>query len=157
MVAKKRSGSTQEVQTEIYLFRIEEVVPNYSFGISLGQLQVGPYAEYHHTEVETVCVSPKRFANRSTNFTLMGDRSHTADLTHPNQDSRARIGVGTLTMRGDQSSYLGSLPLDAALPIPALIQSGGYKFIYLAGEPVRYGSASIRYISFYHDYDVNEL
>ncbi|KRC80209.1 hypothetical protein ASE13_14465 [Sphingomonas sp. Root241] len=60
-------------------------------------------------------------------------------------------------MRGDQSSYLGSLPLDAALPIPALIQSGGYKFIYLAGEPVRYGSASIRYISFYHDYDVNEL
>lgn len=87
----------------------------------------------------------------------MGDRSRTVDLMQPDQATWEPIGVGTLTMRGEQSSFLGSLPLDAALPIPGLIQTGGYRFIYLAGEPVRYGSARIRFISFYHDFDVDEL
>lgn len=87
----------------------------------------------------------------------MGERDHTVDLIRPGEATRKPTGIGSLTMRGEQSSYLGSLPLDAALAIPALIQSGGYRFIYLAGEPVRYGSASIRYISFYHDFDVDEL
>lgn len=87
----------------------------------------------------------------------MGERDHAADLIRPDEATRKPIGIGSLTMRGEQLSYLGSLPLDAAFPIPALIQFGGYKFIYLAGEPVRHGSATIRYISFYHDFDVDEL
>jgi hypothetical protein len=65
------------------------------------------------------------------------------------------MGIGTLTMRGNQSSYLGSIPFDAALPIPGLVLSGGYRFIYLAGEPVRNGTARIQFISFYHEYDVD--
>lgn len=83
-------------------------MPHYSFGISHAPLQVGPYSEYHHTEIEAVCVAPKRFVNRTTSFTLMGDRGHTADLMHPDQATRTPMGVGTLTMRGDQSNYLGS-------------------------------------------------
>lgn len=154
---KKRSPKPQEIQSEIYLFRIEKVVPNYSFGTNHGPHRAGPYSEYHHTEIEATCVSPKRFEGRLTFFTLMGERDHAADLIRPDETTRKPIGIGSLTMRGEQSSYLGSLPLDAALLIPALLQSGGYKFIYLAGEPVRYGSATIRYISFYHDFDVDEL
>jgi hypothetical protein len=153
--AKRKEKRSPVPQSESYLFRIEQIAPNYSFGTNQGSFEVGAYSDYHHTEIDSVCLSPKRFNGRQTRFTLLADRRLASELAETTTPARAPMGIGTLTMRGNQSSYLGSIPFDAALPIPGLVLSGGYRFIYLAGEPVRNGTARIQFISFYHEYDVD--
>jgi hypothetical protein len=157
LAAKKKTKRAATPQSESYLFRIKQVMPNYSFGTNIGRYDAGTHSEYHHTEIDTVCLSPKRFQYRQTQFTLMADRRLTRELEDLADRARPATGIGTLTLRGNRSNYLGSIPFDAALPIPGLILAGGYGFIYLAGEPMSRGSARIRYISFHHDYDPDDL
>ncbi|WP_374138899.1 MULTISPECIES: hypothetical protein [unclassified Sphingomonas] len=155
--AKTRAKRTLEKRSDSYLFRIEQVIPSYSFGTNEGRLSVGLYSEYHHTEIESVCLSPKRFDGRPTRFTLLATRQITRDLEALYAGEQTRFGVGTLTFRGSQSSYLGSIPFDAAVPIPGLILAGAYQFIYLSGDAMSHGTASIRYLAMHHSYDPDDL
>ena len=140
-----------------YLFQIERMAPSYSFGTDEGRYATSGYAEYHHTEIDTVCLLPERLKGRAVSFTIMGDRrldkQLAGELTLQNQP----LGIGTLTVRGKQSNYLGSLPFDAALPIPAIILAGGYSFISLSGEALRHGSAQIRYMTFRTSFDPEDF
>ena len=155
--ARTKAKRSPTKRPESYLFRIEQVIPSYSFGTNAGRFDLGSYSEYHHTEIETVCLSPQRFNGRPTRFTLLATRQITRDLEELIVSEQTPFGVGTLTFRGSQSSYLGSIPFDAALSIPGLILAGGYKFIYLSGDAVSQGSASIRYLAMHHAHDPSDL
>ena len=90
-------------------------------------------------------------------FTFIGSREVIAKTQamprmwgYPNE-------VGTLTLRGKQSDYLGTLPYDAASTLPLMVLAGGYRFIYLSGPPMYRGSSRIGSSSFYRDFDPNDL
>lgn len=61
-----------------------------------------------------------------------------------------------LTMRGEQSSYLGSLPYDAAWRLSPVILTGGFRYIYLHGSAMYRGIAQIHSIGFYEEFDVED-
>lgn len=134
--------------------KIRKVHAHYSFGDG-SRLDRTAYSEQFQPEIEACCVAPEKFKDRMTRFTLIGDRSNECDLwvqTYALEKHEA--GVGTLTFRGDRSDYLGSLPFDALWNVVATALAGGFRFIYMHGAPVKNGSARIKSISFYEEFDL---
>jgi hypothetical protein len=141
---------------ESYLFRIETLQSHYSFGSGAG-LQRTAHREHLHPEIEAVCLAPSKLAGRETRFTIIGDRQMEQDLWMQEPASNSESGIGTLTMRGSQSTYLGSLPYDAAWGIQPLIFNGDLRFIYLHGAAMSRGTARISWMAFYTEFDPNEV
>ncbi len=61
--------------------------------------------------------------------------------------------VGNLTSRGKRSEFIGSLPMQPIASILTALQSGKIKYVIFSGEALRYGSASIRGVTFSKEYD----
>lgn len=133
---------------ETYLFRIEHIAPDYSFYSSHSRWDEGPYGEYAHTKIDGSCLVPAKLAGRATRFTFFGDRAVAAMLEHPNQEAAPANGIGTLTMRGVHSEYLGSMPFDVLLGLAPTIVAGGLRFITLVGPPLYRGTSRISSVSF---------
>ena len=65
-------------------------------------------------------------------------------------------GLGTLTMRGERSQYLGAIPFDSVWHVSAMMISGDFRFICLHGATMFRVSARINSISFYREFDVED-
>jgi hypothetical protein len=158
MVARKTRRRGRPVEEwGSYLFSIEKVHSHYSFGDG-SHLDRTAYSEYLHPEVEATCVAPEKFKGRTTRFTLIGDRSTERDLWSQTYAlDKHEAGVGTLTFRGEQSEYLGSVPFDALWNVIATIRSGGFQFIYLHGATIKYCSARIKSIGFYEEFNLDDV
>ena len=142
---------------ESFLFKIESISPDYSFGLGNPRFDRGAYSEHAHTEIVAACLAPKRFAGRATTFTLLGSRDIAEELRQPDRAFQQPRGVGTLTMRGNRSEYLGSLPLDALLSLTHPIIAGGLAYISLAGFR-EHGTSAIRvnYVAFRREVDLDD-
>lgn len=155
MAEKRTSKSTETVES--FLFKIESISPDYSFGLGNPRFDRGAYSEHAHTEIVATCLAPKRFAGRTTAFTLLGSRDIAEELRQPDKAFQQPRGVGTLTVRGNRSEYLGSLPLDALLNLTQPIIAGGLEYISLAGFRER-GTSAIRinYVAFRREMDLDD-
>lgn len=158
MVARKTRRKGRQVEEwGSFLFAIEKVHPHYSFGDG-SHLDRTAYSEYFHPEVKATCVAPEKFKGRTTTFTLIGDRSDEHDLWSQTYalDKHQR-GVGTLTFRGERSEYLGSVPFDALWHVMLTTLAGGFRFIYLHGAAMKRGTARIKSIGFYEEFDLENV
>lgn len=144
-------------QMESYLFEIVGVSPTYSFHVGMQRLEPGAYGEHLHIELRAKCLRPRQFEGRLTEFTFIGDRDFIAATQTRHAGERAPNGVGSLTMRGKQSDYLGTLPYDAAANLALMILAGGYRYIYLGGPAVYRGTSRISSSSFYRQYNPDDL
>jgi hypothetical protein len=154
-IAKPRKRAAPIKDWDSFLFRIEEVDPHYSFSDG-SKFQPTAHNEHLHLHVVAVCVSPPKFDGRKTRFTLIGDRQLEQDQWMQKSAPENHRGVGTITMRGEQSEYLGSIPYDSVWHISAMMISGGLRFIYLHGAALFRGSARISSISFYREFDLED-
>lgn len=142
--------------SENYLFQIEKLRSHYS--VSGGsKFQPTAYDEYLQPNLEAVCLFPSKLKDREVQFTLIGDRQIEQDLWMQKPAPKNENGVGTLTMRGAQSRYVGSMPYDALWRIQPLILAGGIRFIYLHGAAMFRGEARIGLIGFYDEFDLDDL
>lgn len=91
------------------------------------------------------------FEGRATTFTLLGSRRIIDKILKRSPGSDHTPNIGTLTMRGQRSEYLGSMPFDAALALPAIKLLGGFKYVNLSGIPIRGGTTQINYMSFFRN------
>jgi hypothetical protein len=155
MVRKRKPKQIEIVQS--YLFAIETIKPHYSFGIGHPRFDRGVYSEHAHTEIMGTCLVPRKLSGRETRFILIGDRTITTEMNDPGKVVRQATGVGTLTMRGSRSEYLGSFPFDVLLAVAPIILAGGLKFICLSGPALSHGSSRIRDISFWREADPAEF
>jgi hypothetical protein len=138
-----------------FLFVIEKVHSHYSFGDG-SRLDRTAFAEYFQPELDATCLAPGKFKGRRTRFTLIGDRSNERDLwSQPYALEKHEAGVGTLTFRGERSAYLGSVPFDALWNVVATTLAGGFRFIHLHGAAMKNGTARIRSIGFYEEFDLD--
>lgn len=152
----QRKSKTRVATHESYLFQITEVSPHYGFHLAHAPHETGAYGEYLHTELKAKCLKPSKYEGRETTFTFIGDRGITDELKAPGRTQRSPLCVGTLTMRGNRSSYLGSLPFDIAVALPLIAVADGSGFIVLSGTTARGGTATIRSSSFYRDIDPDD-
>lgn len=149
----QKSKSRNPETRDSYLFRIDSILPDYSFGIGHARVDIGSYAEYVHTEIKATCLIPKKLSGRTTRFTLMGDRQLASELVEPSYQENKPIGIGTLTMRGQRNEYMGKLPFDALANLSALILANGFQFILLSGTALQRGTSRIDYIGFKSEAD----
>ena len=152
----RKSTSRSPEERDSYLFRIGNILPDYSFGVGHSRFDLGSYAEYVHTEVIATCLIPKKLAGRTTKFTLMGDRHLASELTEPSYKEHKPNGIGTLIMHGQRSEYTGNLPFDALARLSALILADGFRFILLSGTALQRGTSRIDYIGFKKEADPDE-
>jgi hypothetical protein len=93
-----------------------------------------------------------------TRFTFIGDRSNERDLwVQTPAVEKHEAGVGTLTFRGERSEYLGSVPFDALWSVVHTTLAGGFRFIYLHGAAMKNGTARIKSIGFYNEFDLDDV
>jgi hypothetical protein len=71
--------------------------------------------------VRGTIVSPENVQGRQGTLTFLADRRITRDLDNPIESRSQPIAVGTLTIWGGTTSYLGSLPHDALWHLRALL------------------------------------
>lgn len=156
MVARKTRRKRRSVEEwGSFLFAIEQVHSHYSFGDG-SRLDRTAFSEYFHPEIEATCMAPEKYKGRLTRFTLIGDRSDERDLRAQTfATEKHDVGVGTLTFRGERSEYLGSVPFDALWNVVSTMLAGGLHFIYLHGAVMKNGSARIKSIGFYEEFDLD--
>lgn len=153
----RKVGKSRILAVEIYLFEIVGISPTYSFHVGHERFEPGAYGEHLHIGLTAMCLRPRKFEGRETGFTFIGTRELVTQTQAMPRTGVYPNRVGTLTLRGEQSDYLGSLPYDAASTLPLMVLAGGYRFIYLSGPPMYRGSSRIGSSSFYRDFDPNDL
>lgn len=151
----QKASKQRQKASQSYLFRIESLHSHYSFSCG-SRFAITEYDEALQPEMDTVCLAPQKLSGRQTRFALIGNRQLERDLWMQKSAPKNENGVGTLTMRGEQANYLGSIPYDALWRIQPLILSKGIRFIYLHGAAMFRGEARIRSIAFYDEFDPDD-
>ena len=103
--------------------------------------------------VRGTIVSPENVQGRQGTLTFLADRRITRDLDNPIESRSQPIAVGTLTIWGGTTSYLGSLPHDALWHLLALLTHGEIQMLALHGETLYRGSAKILNVHFEREID----
>ncbi|OHD00929.1 MAG: hypothetical protein A2885_13565 [Sphingopyxis sp. RIFCSPHIGHO2_01_FULL_65_24] len=148
-VVRKRPPAKLEVS---YIFRIERFAPSYALSGG-SEWQETTFDEYFSLEFTARCLIPEKYADRLTEFSIGGSRELTKLQSQPANGHKAQ-GVGLLTFHGKRSKMDGRIPVDAMQFISPQIGLGTIKFIYLIGDPVVRGNASIRWIAFESEVDL---
>ncbi len=148
-VVRERPPAKSEVP---YIFRIERFAPSYALSGG-SEWQDTTFDEYFSLEFTARCLIPEKYADRMTEFLIGGSREMTKMQSQPAKGYKAE-GVGILTFHGKRSKMDGRIPLDAMQFISPQIGLGTIKFIYLIGDPVVRGNASIRWVAFESEVDL---
>lgn len=149
-----RSARLPEYQS--YIFRIEEWEPSYSFGLNHSRHFEGPYLEHLHLALKGVFLSPDKAKDRHASLTVIADRQETRAVADPADYDRKPRCVGSLTIRGSYSNFLGSLPYDAMWGLVGLLSCGSIRMLNLGGPALFRGEALIETMSFARDIDPDE-
>ncbi|MDG5467266.1 hypothetical protein P9J64_02925 [Deltaproteobacteria bacterium IMCC39524] len=87
---------------------------------------------------------------------IFADRQKALAMTSDDVYEKDPIAVGGITSRGSNSEYYGSVPADVYPSILSMLAAGKYKYLLLHGHTMKYGRASITYMSFAEDFDPDE-
>jgi hypothetical protein len=108
----------------------------------------GPYWEHVSFELSGTLVDPPNMRGKEIEITVLGSRSEALAVQRPSECRFEPICVGTITSRGDDCSFLGSIPYDALHFIHDLLKNGDTKYLILGGPPLYRGTSEIRSIHF---------
>lgn len=152
----RRSRFKEEVT---YAIEMRDYDFSYSFSVNWLRDRdtiEGPYWEHTDLEIKGKMIYPDRLTDREIKVTIMGNRSETRVLNKPedyhNFEPKA---VGTLTIRGKQSEFLGWLPFDAFQTICSM--TARIKYLMLTGQSLYRGSADIRSMRFQEHFGPEDI
>jgi hypothetical protein len=148
---RKRGPRRPEHQS--YIFRVDKPEASYSLAVDRKGRTEGPYWEHLELSVRGTIAAPEKLQGRQGTLTFLGDRRITRDLDNPIESRSQPIAAGTLTIWGDTTSYLGSLPHDAFWHLLALLTRGEIQMLALRGEALYRGSAKILTVHFEREVD----
>ena len=148
---RKRGSKRPEYRA--YILRIENPEVSYSLAIDRKGITEGPYWEHLELSVRGTIVAPEKVRGRQATVTFLGDRRITRDLDNPIESRSQPIAVGELTMWGETTSYLGSLPHDSLWHLRTLLTRGEIQMLALHGEAPYRGKAKILTVHFEREID----
>ena len=155
MPRKKTSKPVQEYSS--YPIKIINWTPNYSISLDTKRrFSIGPYSEHNSLKIDGQLLGPKKLAGREIDVYIFANRQITMAMTIDDVYEKDPIAVGGLTSRGSNCEYYGSIPSDVFPSVLAMLAAGKYNYILLHGHVMKYGSASIEYMSFAEEFDPDE-
>lgn len=158
---KTKTRKRKAPKREECSFVIEIKEWDFSYSISVNRMRdmiEGPYWEHTDLEMKGNIVYPERLADKEIQVTIMGDRNKTRVMNKPEDYDRLEPkAIGTLTIRGKQSEYLGSVPFDAFQNLCSMISAAKIKYLVLSGQSLYRGSSDIRSISFQEHYGSGDI
>jgi hypothetical protein len=152
----RRKHGTKKPEYQSYIFRVDNPEVSYSLAIDRNGWAEGPYREHLELNVRGTMVVPERLQGRQGTLTFLGDRRIANELHHPIESRPQPIAVGSLTVRGERTSYLGSLPHDAFWHLGALLSRNDIQMLALHGEMLSRGNAKILTVHFEREIDLTE-
>ena len=148
---KRKRGSGPQYQT--FIFRIEDWEPTYGFSINRDRFRDSAYSEHLQLAVSGVFLAPARAEGRKATLDLIGDRSDTRAVSEPSRLASHPTGVGALTLRGERTHFIGSLPYDGMWGLIGLLSDGAVRMIQLHGPALYRGKTHIASMHFVRDID----
>lgn len=142
----KRRSRTADYQS--YIFRIENSDVSYSLRLDRSRWAEGPYSEHLELSVDGTIVAPEKLQGRRGVLTFLGDRRMTRDLESPIESRTQPLCVGTLTIWGETTGYLGSLPNDIVWHLVGSLSRDEIRMLALHGETLYRGQAKLLTVHF---------
>ena len=152
-VRRRRSRASEH---QSYIFRIEDSEAGYSFATDHNQWTAGPYWEHLELSIAGTIVVPEGLQGRRCTLSFLGDRRISRALDSPADSRIEPLCVGTLTIWGQTTSYLGSLPHDVIWHVLAALAGGNIRMLALHGERLYRGKAKIQTVHFGREIDPEE-
>jgi hypothetical protein len=143
---RKRRSKATDFQS--YIFRIDNSELSYSLRVDRSRWAEGPYSEHLDLSIDGTIVVPEKLQGRRGSLTFLGDRRMTRDLDNPIESRTQPLCVGTLTIWGETTSYLGSLPNDMIWHLFGSLSRGEIRMLALHGEALYRGQAKILTVHF---------
>ena len=147
-MAKRQTGKRRanEPEYQTFTFLAENCKTSYSI-MALGNPKLErSMPDYLHLSVKGVFLAPARAKGRQCTLNFLADRGLEQLLLEADRDGFSSLGL--LTIRGDRTDFLGSLPYDAVWPLSRLLSVGEIKLIQLHGPALRYGRSHITSLHF---------
>lgn len=152
MVRKRKSRKKRKVEIT-YAINIAISEVSYSFAVSPENYFVpGPYWEHLSLKLSGTIVDPETFNGRALSINILGSRTEEQAFEKASESRVEPICVGTLTLRGQQSEFLGSVPFSVLPLLYTLIKDGETRFLILGGPPLFRGTSEIRTMHFENNY-----
>lgn len=151
-----RKHGTRKPEYQSYIFRVDNPKVSYSLAIDRNGWAEGPYREHLELSVRGTMVVPEKLQGRQGVLRFLGDRRITNELDRPIESRLQPIAVGSLTVWGERTSYLGSLPYDALWHLAALLTGSDIQMLALHGETLHRGNAKILTVHFEREIDPAE-
>lgn len=149
----KRSKKMAVESYDSYPVKILDWQTKYSLHLNKPPvLHLGPLWEYGNIDIQGELIAPEKVEGRNISIVLLADRKEDLVLAEPKKYDAEWSGVGSLSSRGNNIDYLGSVPFSAFEFILNMLQAGKFKYIILHGKSLRYGKANITSISFSEDF-----
>ncbi len=116
----------------------------------------GPYWEHVDLKLSGRLIHPEKFKDRALQLSFLSSRNMVLTMQDPIKYRSEPLAVGELVLRGQQSSFLGSIPQDVLPFLCHLIDAGKIKFVMLGGPSLYGGRSAIRSISFEKEFIAGE-
>ena len=157
MARRKRAARRRKEEYCSFIVEVTESELTYSIMLNEGRkYDPGPYTEFLHLEIKGVLVHPAKYAGKTLDATIIGDRDMVPRPDDPSLPERKPIGVGGITLRGENRQYLGSVPFDVLPTVASMLESKHAKFIDLHGPSPYHGHATIRSMRFFRECDPDD-
>lgn len=131
---------------------------NVDYSLRVGRLDryPQPYNEYLALEVALRLHKPDRLVGQDIEMTILGRREADRELNAEQHGEFLPLVVGTLTVRGERRSYLGSLPYTAIMGLLPALESRRIRMVVLHGKRLYRGEAQITSMSLVREVDPDE-
>lgn len=156
-MAKKKAGrKPKEELYESYAIKLFDWRLDYSFSAHKDSRWFDPLSDYSSLEIDGEFLEPEKVKGRQLTLSFLANRELDEVIEDPSKLERDPVSIGSLTSRGKQSSYLGSLPFKAFPIVISMLENDKCQGILLHGTKLRYGSASIRSLHFVDERELIE-
>ena len=153
----KQRKKTKIKTHDSYPIKITSWTSTYSFGLNkMKDFFEGPYSEHLCLQLNGILLGPEKVANREIEVQLLADREIARAMADNKFSEQKTSAIGSLTSRGANSFYWGTIPFDSFPLVQEQLNAGKWKYIILSGEALYYGSALIDYLYFDETFDPEE-
>ena len=139
-MGRKRPRRPGQDEFASYLVQITSWDWSYSFGLSVGRYERGPYSDHRHLKIEGTLLRPRSVKAEIVELTFMPD-IRDSEVGRTNDKP---VAVGSLDLHDGRLIGLISMPTDALQPVMQMLIAGRSKYVALHGYRLRYRKSLVR-------------
>ncbi len=147
MPRKKALENSARETYELYFVRVHDWEVSYFFGVNPDKESYeyeGPHSEILSLALEGEFLEPTKIQGRHVTVSLSASRHIDQEMADPKLLKSNPGSIGYIHVRGQVGSVVVFLLFLAFASITTMLQAGKCQGVFLGGNQLRYGKASIR-------------